>query len=163
MDFLNKLMPELETMYFGDVLDTRKYPSLKNIVQTGFKAIRGVNMFKDMTVYASPQYSPYQIPENRPDDVVLIHQQNGRSTEVTSEELVSKSQDVWRMLSDSSADPNPVFMAADLETPLGFATFLACSSNFKKIYISGTYNMGTLLKQLPVQGSSWLVCDEELY
>jgi len=73
------------------------------------------------------------------------------------------SQDVWRMLSDSSADPNPVFMAADLETPLGFATFLACSSNFKKIYISGTYNMGTMLKQLPIQGSSWLVCDEQLY
>jgi hypothetical protein len=73
MSFLNKLMPELESMYFGQVLDTRKYPSLQNIVQTGFKSIRGVNMFKDMTVYASPQYSPYEIPENRPDDVVLEH------------------------------------------------------------------------------------------
>lgn len=54
-------------------------------------------------------------------------------------------------------------MSADLETPLGFSTFLACSSNFKKIYISGTYNMSTMLKQVPLQQSSWMVCDEELY
>jgi len=54
-------------------------------------------------------------------------------------------------------------MSADLEMPLGFATFLACSSNFKKIYISGTYNMSTMLKQLPVQESTWMVCDEDLY
>ena len=54
-------------------------------------------------------------------------------------------------------------MSADLETPLGFATFLACSSNFKKIYISGTSNLSTSLKQLPIQQSSWMVCDEEMF
>jgi len=54
-------------------------------------------------------------------------------------------------------------MSADLETPLGFATFLACAQNFKKIYISGTSNLSTMLKELPVQQSSWMVCDEELY
>lgn len=54
-------------------------------------------------------------------------------------------------------------MSADLESPLGFATFLACSSNFKKVYISGTYNMSNMLKQLPIQKSSWMVCDEELF
>ncbi len=50
-------MPELSTMYLGDELAVKRYPNLKNIVQTGFKAIRGVNMFKDLTVYASPQYA----------------------------------------------------------------------------------------------------------
>lgn len=54
-------------------------------------------------------------------------------------------------------------MSADLENPLGFATFLACSSNFKKIYISGTFNVSNMLRQLPLQESSWLVCDEELF
>lgn len=54
-------------------------------------------------------------------------------------------------------------MSADLENPLGFATFLACSSNFKKIYISGTYNMSDMLRQLLLQESSWMVCDEDLY
>lgn len=54
-------------------------------------------------------------------------------------------------------------MSADLSTPLGFATFLACSTNFKKIYISGTCNIGEMLKQIPLQQSTWMICDEELY
>jgi hypothetical protein len=50
-----------------------------------------------------------------------------------------------------------------LESPLGFATFLACSTNFKKIYIPGTYNLSALLKQIPIQKSSWIVVDEDIY
>lgn len=53
-NIVSKLMPELSTMYLGDELAVKRYPNLKNIVQTGFKAIRGVNLFKDLTVYASP-------------------------------------------------------------------------------------------------------------
>jgi len=56
---INKLMPELSKMYLGDELNVAKYPNLKQIIQTGFKAIRGVNMYKDLTVYASPQYSSH--------------------------------------------------------------------------------------------------------
>ena len=70
-------MPELATMYFGDVLNVKRYPHLRNLVQTGFKQIRGSNMFKDLTVYASPQYSPYQIPVNNADDVALVNLKNG--------------------------------------------------------------------------------------
>ena len=51
-------------MYLGDEITLKRYPHLKNIVQTGFKAIRGVNYFKDLTVYATPTYSPYEIPVN---------------------------------------------------------------------------------------------------
>lgn len=76
-DFVANLMPELSTMYFGDVLNVKRYPHLQNVVQTGFKAIRGVNMFKDLTVYATPQYSPVQIPVNSPDDVALVNLKNG--------------------------------------------------------------------------------------
>jgi hypothetical protein len=54
-------------------------------------------------------------------------------------------------------------MSVDLETPLGFATFLACSTNFKKIYISGTNNIASMLTQIPLQHSTWMVCDEDLY
>jgi hypothetical protein len=57
-------MPELQSMYFGDELNLKKYPHLKQIVQTGFKAIRGVNMYKDLTVYATPSMSSKQIPVN---------------------------------------------------------------------------------------------------
>jgi len=57
----------------------------------------------------------------------------------------------------------PVFMACDLETPLGFSVFLACTSNFKKVFIPGTYNMSHLLKALPKQNSTYLVCDSDFY
>jgi len=108
-------------------------------------------MFKDLTVYASPQYSSYQIPENREDDIALVNLKNGQKTEFTSGQLVQHATEVWQKLQGSSEDPHPVFMSADLETPLGFSTFMACSTNFKKIYISGTYNMSTMLKQVPLQ------------
>jgi hypothetical protein len=51
---VNNLMPELSKMYLGDELNVSRYPNLTQIIQTGFKAIRGVNLFKDLTVYASP-------------------------------------------------------------------------------------------------------------
>lgn len=51
---INKLMPELSKMYLGDELKVSRYPNLTQIIQTGFKGIRGVNLFKDLTVYASP-------------------------------------------------------------------------------------------------------------
>lgn len=45
-------------------------------------------MFKDLTVYATPQYSLNQIPVNNADDVALITIRNGHSSEITSGELV---------------------------------------------------------------------------
>ena len=56
----------------------------------------------------------------------------------------------------------PIFMACDLESPLGFASFLACSANFKKVFVPGTFNMSQMLKSMPRQASSLLVCDAEL-
>jgi hypothetical protein len=54
-------------------------------------------------------------------------------------------------------------MACDLETPFGLATFLACNSNFKKVFIPGTYNVSQIIKALPKQNSTYLICDSELY
>ena len=56
----------------------------------------------------------------------------------------------------------PVFMACDLDNPLGFASFLACSTNFKKVFVPGSFNMSQLLKSMPRQASSLLVCDSDL-
>ena len=64
MSFVHELMPELSKMYFGDALSVSKYPNLEQLVQTKFNAIRGVNMYKDLPVYASPQFSSKQIPTN---------------------------------------------------------------------------------------------------
>lgn len=160
---LHNLMPELSTMYLGDEVKVARFPHLKHVVQTGFKAMRGVNLFKDLTVYASPQYAPKQIPTNSADDIARIHFKNAKVTETTSAELVAHSETMWDLVKDSAKDTHPIFMSADLESTIGFATFLGCSSNFKKIYIPGTYNLSTMLKQVPLQESSWMVCDEDIY
>ena len=55
--FLQKMMPELATMYAGQELNLAKYPNLKHVVQTGHQAMRGVNKFRDLAVYANPAMS----------------------------------------------------------------------------------------------------------
>lgn len=57
LTFLQKLMPELSNMYSGQEVNLAKYPNLKHIVQTGHGGIRGVNKYRDMTVYANPAMS----------------------------------------------------------------------------------------------------------
>jgi hypothetical protein len=52
-------------------------------------------MFKDLTVYATPNYSSRQIPVNQPDSVALIAQRNGATTTITSEQLIQHSRSVW--------------------------------------------------------------------
>ena len=65
---------------------------------------------------------------------------------LTSSDLVTKSQGLWdSSLSQSGNETEPVFMACDLESPLGFTSFLACSANFKKVFVPGTFNMSTML------------------
>ena len=94
--FLNSLMPELETMYAGQELDLSRYPHLRHIVQTGFTKIRGVNMFKDVAVYANPALSNHSIPENNTDDVTHICMRDGREVNsLTSGQLVDASESIW--------------------------------------------------------------------
>jgi len=50
-------MPELSSMHAGQEVNLAKYPHLKHIVQTGQTGIRGVNKYRDMTVYANPALS----------------------------------------------------------------------------------------------------------
>jgi len=164
LSLVHQLMPELKKMYHGDELSLAKYPHLERIVQTKFSYIRGVNMYKDLAVYANPKFSSHQIPTNDADSTAFVALKNGKATTYSSGEIVEQSQNLWDShLSQSVNDASPVFMSCDLESPLGFASFLACSSNFKKVFIPGTYNMSSLLKALPTQNSSFLVCDSDFY
>lgn len=88
---------------------------------------------------------------------------NGKTTEFTSKELVQSAEQVWSHLQDSANEVNPIFVSVDMESPLGFALFLGCSTNFKKIYLSGLYNLSAMLKQLPAQGSTWAVVDQDVF
>ena len=125
-----------------------------------------MNKFRDLAVYANPAMSTRQIPENQGDWVTHIAYKGGREAmSMTSSELVTRSADLWdSVLSKGSGSASqPVFMSCDLESPTGFASFLACSSNFKKVFIPGTFNMSEMLQSVPRQSSSMLVCDQEFY
>ena len=151
LTFLQKMMPELSTMYAGQELNVAKFPNLKHIVQTGHSAMRGINKFRDLAVYANPAMSLRQIPENQGDWVTHIAYKGGKEAlSLTSSDLVTKSAALWdSSLSNSGNEKQPVFMACDLESPLAFSAFLACSSNFKKIFIPGTFNMSNMLQSVP--------------
>ena len=153
-------------MYAGDEIALAKYPNLKHIVQTGHSAIRGVNKFRDLAVYANPAMSTRQIPENQGDWVTHIAYKDGREAlSLTSSDLVSKSEALWdsSVASKSGDETKPVFMACDMESPMGFSSFLACSSNFKKVFIPGTFNMSKMLQSIPRQASQMLICDQDFY
>ena len=109
--------------------------------------MRGVNKFRDLPVYANPAMSTRQIPENQNDWVTHLAYKGGKeAVSLTSSDLVTKSQSLWdSSLSQSGNETQPVFMACDLESPLGFSAFLACSSNFKKVFVPGTFNMSAML------------------
>ena len=70
--FLNNLIPELSSSNFGDELNSSKYPYLKTIVQTEHQAFKGVNKYRDISVYTSPSMTSIQIPENQSDSVTHI-------------------------------------------------------------------------------------------
>ena len=143
LTYLQKLMPELANMRAGQELSVGRYPNLKHVVQTGHLALRGVNKYRDFTVYANPAFSSVSIPENSSDWVTHVAYKDGKEAlSLTSSELVAKSQGLWESsLSVGGDEMTPIFMACDLESPLGFASFLSCSSNFKKVFVPGTFNM----------------------
>jgi len=130
--------------------------------------MRGVNKFRDIAVYANPAMSVRQIPNNESDALTHICLKDGvEAASWTSGELVTKSSQLWdEHLSGSLTGPDalrPVFMSADLETPLGLASFLACSTNFKKTFIPASFNMSKVLKSVPRQQSAYMVCDEDFF
>jgi len=54
-------------------------------------------------------------------------------------------------------------MSLDLETPLGFASFLANSSNHRKVFVPSTFNMSKILTSISSQQSLDLVCDASFF
>jgi len=61
-EFVNKLMPELNSLYPGDAFKLKSYPLLKQIVQTGHANMRGVIKYKDALVYANTALSGFSLP-----------------------------------------------------------------------------------------------------
>ena len=63
----------------------------------------------------------------------------------------------------SGQTAKPVFMSIDLESPLGFTTFLANTANHRKVFVPSTFNMSKILTSVGTQQSADLVCDSAFF
>ena len=162
--FLQKLFPELHSLYPGDELALKAYPHLKQIIQLGHTTIRGVIKFKDAMVYAQPNVSTsHEIPENSPtDDAFQAYVGGKQVASFTNGDLASNATKLWSS-HFSKAGEQPVFISLNLETPLGLTSFLANNINFQKVYIPSSFSMSKILNSLKTQSSSVIVTDRELY
>jgi hypothetical protein len=179
--FVQRLMPELNKLYPGDELNLSGYPNLKQIIQTDHNNIRGVIKFKDSLVYANTALSGFSLPQNSSASQLYECYRGGRRvSSFTNGEIADRSINLWnenwsqtagdvvdgKMFNyefKSGQTAKPVFMSVDLETPLGFCTFLANSANHRKVFIPATYNMSKVLKSISAQQSVDLVCDSSFY
>ena len=168
-DFLHKLMPELHSLYPGDELKLQNYPMLKQIIQTGHSNIRGCIKYKDSLVYATSEFAGFDLPQNDSSSQLFeCYRDSRRVSTFTNGEIAEKSSDLWNNHFSKSAGDHtdakmfnvevrsgttaqPVFMSVDIETPLGFATFLANSANHRKVFIPSTFNMSKILKSVHAQ------------
>ena len=132
-------------------------------------------------VYANPQLSAFSLPQNEAGSVLFECYRDGkRVSELTSGDITSKSNEMWQNYFSKSAGDidggslfhievrdgqtaKPVFMSVDLETPLGFTSFLSNASNHRKVFIPSTFNMSKILKSIARQESHELVCDGDFY
>lgn len=179
--YLQKLMPELEKLYPGDALKLSNYPQLKSIVQSGHSNIRGTIKFKDSLVYANTKMSTFSLPQNDSAHTMFECYRGGKKvSSLSSGEIAEKSNQLWQShFSKNSGDSTdntlfnvevtggqaakPVFMSLDLETPLGFASFLSNAANHRKVFIPSSYNMSNILKSVARQSSLDLVCDQSFF
>jgi hypothetical protein len=89
-------MPELNRLYPGDNLNLKGYPDLKQIIQLGHSSIRGVIKFKDSMVYANPQLTTLEIPDNTPGDEAFVSYKGGKQvSSFTNGELVNHARTLW--------------------------------------------------------------------
>lgn len=65
-------------------------------MQLGHNSIRGVLKYRDVMVYANPQYQTKQIQENQANDTVFeSYRSNKLVSSLTSQELASKAENLW--------------------------------------------------------------------
>ena len=143
--------------------------------------MRGVHTFKDALVYANPKYNCFSLPANSASTGLFECFRGGnRVSEISNGDIAQHAQGLWENhFSESAGDIEdgslfnyevrsgdtcrPVFMSVDLETPLGFSSFIANSSNQRKVFVPSTFNMSKILKSIAAQESHDLVCDQDFF
>ena len=141
----------------------------------------GVIKFRDSLVYANPSLSTVSLPQNDSNHGLFECYRGGRNvSSLTNGQVAEHSNDLWRSHFQQSAGDiddgelfnyevrsgqtaKPVFMSMDLETPLGFACFLANSANHRKVFVPSSFNMSKILTSVHSQASVDMVCDKSFY
>ena len=115
-------------------------------------------------VYAVPEMTNIQVPDNSSGDEAFVSYKDGREvSSYTNGELANHARTLWDSHFKSSDNLHPMFMSVNLETPLAFTAFLANNANHHKVFIPSTFNMSKILNSFKTQNPDTVVVDQEFY
>lgn len=139
-------MPELSSYYPGDQIDLANFPSLKHLMHTGHKTIRGTTKFKENMFYAKKAFTNYRIAGSSPDALALECYRNGSQvTSFSNSDLVSQAESLLNNHLSSADSAHPIFMTLNTSYPLGLAAILGSAIGQKKIFHPATYNLKDIM------------------
>lgn len=163
-NLLLDLIPELADARPGQKLVSDNFPNLSTIIHTGHSSIRGTSKFKENMLYTHRALTNLRIatPEER--GLAMECYKGGRQIcSYTNSELLTKAKDIWKNYLNGDDKTLPVFLTLSLQYPLGFATFLSCIMNERKIFVPSTFNLAKIAKSFSYQQSDVLICEEEVF
>lgn len=163
-NLLLDLIPELADSYPGQRLSSSNFPNLSSIVHTGHVTIRGTSKFKENMLYTHRALTNYRVAGLESGSLALECYKGGDLVSSHSNnDLIAKAKDVWKKYLDGDDKHLPVFLTLSLQYPLGFASFLSCVMNGRKVFIPSTYNVAKLTKSFNYQKSDVLICEEDVF
>lgn len=163
-NLLLELMPELTEAYPGQLVTHSNFPNLKSVMHTGHQTIRGTTKFKENMLYTKKRLTNLRLPGTKSGSVAMECYTKGELvTSLSHSDIINKANDIWEQYLNGEDKHLPVFLTLSLQYPLGFATFLACTMNGRKVFVPSTYNVAKIAKSFNFQKSDVLVCEEDVF
>ena len=154
-----KLVPEIAAFHAGDEFSCKNFPSLKTLMHTGHKTIRGASKFKENMSYVKKENTLLRIPGTSPEAVAIECYKGGEKFKQYSNSEIVKLADSFAKAHLSSKDLTPIFLTLTLSYPLGLVTLLGCAQAGRKAYLPASYNLSDIVAGFETQHSKTLVCD----
>jgi len=78
-EILYEVFPELETAYSGSPTTFSNYPKLKHLVHVGFNNLPGTIKYRQLLVYANPNFQTHRFSDDIDQSTPLLYAQSGGS------------------------------------------------------------------------------------
>ena len=161
---LYEILPELGSMYPGDEFESARFASLKHVIQTSQKTIRGTTKFKENMLYTKKAQTNYRIPGTSAEHIAVeCYKQGEKITQFTQAELAAHSEQIFDNHLAKADKLLPIFVSLSMQYPLALACLLGSAKGQRKLFVPSTYNLNDIAHSFGTQKSDFLVCDNGLY